>query len=182
MDLIDKYLGEARGPDAASAIREILKKRFKLTSRDVSVRSSRGGGIDIHAKTVKALPYLNQIENIGKDHESISRDDYGNILRGGNFFVFTNIDWKFSNKLEKQIESELNKVITDDWKNDVGTNVVTLWGTYEVVKEPGKQEYRVIDPKESMYAGPSSRLTEIPSRILRLMIKNVDKKNLKKLK
>jgi hypothetical protein len=52
MDLIDKYLGEARGPDAASAIREILKKRFKLTSRDVSVRSSRGGGIDIHAKTV----------------------------------------------------------------------------------------------------------------------------------
>jgi hypothetical protein len=182
--LIEKYLGEARGTEKTQEIRNVLKKEFGLTNRDVSVKYS--GSINITLKTVKSLPYIKKIKEVSEKHESYQRDQAtGSILRGGNTFVFVNLDWKFRNRLKKQIEEEINKKVTDEFMNgEGGGNTITVYGEYKVVKSrrTTTDEFWVTHKKE-VSAGPVFRSIEgAADRVLELMLKFEDKKALNKLK
>ncbi len=180
-----EYLTEGYGTDRAKAVREMIKKKYGLTSRDVSVRMSRGSALDIKAKTVKALPYLKKIEDIGKGVESVRRDEYtGDILRGGNFFVFTGLDWKFRDQLVKKIEAEISKKVTDEFMHgEGGGNVIKVFDKYEVVKDrSSKQDQFWVSHPKKAHAGPFFRsIIEAAGGVLSLMLDYEDEKNLKKL-
>lgn len=181
----EQVLAEAKKEGPAYEVREALKKQFGLTSRDVSVRSKRGS-IDITLKTVKALPYMKKIKNISSQHERYQLDQATQtILRGGNTFVFVNLDWKFRDRLVKQIEAEISKKITDEFMHgEGGGNTITVYGNYEVVKwrNTSSDEFGVLHKKQSS-AGPIQRsIMECAGRVLHLMLEFEDEKALKKLK
>lgn len=184
--LINAYnqVFEAVGAEKTKEIRELLKKKFGLTNRDVSIRYS--GSIDIKLKTVKALPYMNKIKEAAEKHESYQRDQVtGAILRGGNTFAFVTLDWKFRDKLVKQIEAEISKKITDEFMyGEGGGNSITVYGAYEVVKWRNRPSdaFGVIHKKQAS-AGPVQRsIMEAAGRVLHLMLEFEDEKALKKLK
>jgi hypothetical protein len=175
---------EAVGTEKTKEIREVLKKKFGLTNRDVSIRYD--GSIRVTLKTVKALPYMKKIKEAAEKHESYQRDQAtGVILRGGNTFVFVGLDWKFRDKLVKQIEAEISKKITDVFMNgEGGGNTITVYGNYDVVKWRNKtpDEFGVIYKKQTN-AGPILRsIMEAAGRVLTLMLEFEDEKALKKLK
>lgn len=174
------------GNEKTSDIRTVLKKELGLTNRDVSVRMRSGGGsIGVTLKTTKALPYMQKIKEVSEKHESYQRDQAtGTILRGGNTFVFVELDWKFRSRLVKQIEAEINKKVTDEFMNgEGGGNTITVYGNYDVYKDRQsiKDEFRVVT-KSSSAGPPQYSIIEAAGRVLHLMIKNEDIKALKKLK
>jgi hypothetical protein len=178
-NMLDTLL-EAR--NEAQVIRDEIKKRFKLTSRDVSVRSSRGSAVNVEIKTAKALPYYNKIKEIGKSQEKIDYDEYtGSILRGGNLFIFVEIDWKFRDKLIKKIEMDFLKKVTGDYMNDIGTNTINLYGNYAIYKEKGKKEFRAIHTKKGSAGRPLYSVIEAAGALLHLMLEYDDVTALKKL-
>ena len=83
--------------EKAKDIRIALKKKFGITSKQVSVKS-RGCGysdsIDVTVKDLSIPVMLEDIESIARKHESIDRDQYtGEILSGANTYVHVNYDW-----------------------------------------------------------------------------------------
>lgn len=176
-------INESMGTDKTKEIREVLKKKLGLSNRDVSVKYS--GSIDVKLKTVKSLPYKNKIKEVAGKHESYQRDQAtGDILRGGNTFVFVELDWKFRDQLVKKIEAEISKNITDEFMNgEGGGNVIRVYGKYEVVKnrQSKHDEFWVSHPKKA-HAGPMYRsIIEAAGGVLSLMLEYEDVKNLKKL-
>jgi len=101
------------GKEEASAIRQVLKSKFGLSSRDVSVTSKYGGyssSVTVSIKTAKGLPYFNKIEDIGKGQERYEVDQVSQeILAGGNTFVFVQIDRKLEKTLTDSIKKEIEK-------------------------------------------------------------------------
>lgn len=74
--------------ERAAMIRAELKAKHKWSGRDVSVKAdhfSMGSAIRISIKN-PAVP-LQAVKDIALEHESISRDDSGEILSGGNRYV-----------------------------------------------------------------------------------------------
>lgn len=74
--------------DHAAAIRQTLKT-FGITSRQVSVKTdvySMGSSIRVSIKDPAISSQL--VTMVAEGHESISRDQFGEILSGGNRFVF----------------------------------------------------------------------------------------------
>jgi hypothetical protein len=184
---IREYLNEARGDERTKDIRDFLKKEFKLTNRDVGVRYD--GSIRLTLKTVKALPYMKKIEEAARKHESYQRDERtGDILRGGNTFVFIDLDWKFREKLVKQIYAEVMKKVDDTFMNgEGGGNTIDIYGDYSIFKDRqsqarGKDEFHTIHKKQSSAGPPQYDLMSAAGRVLHLMLKHEDEKNLKKLK
>ena len=104
-------LNESRDKEVAEIIRGELKK-LKLSPSDVSVRTERGEleyVVYVSVKTMKAFLLKKNIEAISDSLKNIDRDERsGEILSGGNTFVFVDVDYKFSelllSKLEKSIE------------------------------------------------------------------------------
>lgn len=185
MDLVDKYLGE--GTEEAKVIREAIKKKFKLTNRDVSVKARRGStssAVTVSLKSVKALPYKKKIEEIGRTQEWYQRDQVtGSILAGGNTFVFVELDWKFRDTLIKKIEAEISKKITDEFLyGEGGGNAITVYGKYDVIKSRQKESEFWVSHKKKAHAGPFYRsILEAAGGVLSEMLKNEDAANLKKL-
>jgi len=117
--------------EKAKEIRALLKKKFGLTSRDVSVRSR--SSIDLEIKTIKALMIKSKIEKESSQFERIFRDHAtGEILAGGNTFVFVSIEWKFRKKLASAVEAEIMRT-TKTGELENGT-VVKLFGKIELAK------------------------------------------------
>ena len=176
------------GKEEAKAIRDALKTQFKLTNRDVSVKARSGGtssAVNVTIKGPKALPYWKKIEEIGRGQEHYQRDQVTQtILAGGNTFVFVNLDWKFRDKLIKKIEAEISKKITDEFMHgEGGGNAIKVYGDYTVVKDrQSKDDQFWVTHSKSHSAGPNVRsIIEAAGRVLHLMLKNEDAKNLKKL-
>ena len=117
--------------DEAKYIREKIKKDLGLSSRDVSVKTQQGGyssAVNVKIKTKKGLAKMQEIEAIGNSKESIDRDERtGEILMGGNTYVFVDIDYKFKSKIEDDIQKEYIKQAKGST-----TNNVVLYGTFEV--------------------------------------------------
>lgn len=71
-----------------------------------------------------------KIEEIADEKEKYDRDERtGEILMGGNTFIFTEIDWKFRNDLIKKVNNELGKVTKGNF--EVGDNV-TIFKTFDI--------------------------------------------------
>jgi len=64
-------------------------KALGYSSRDVSVRVTPGGSIRVEVKNPDAD--FGKIREVATAHESIRRDGWGEILSGGNTFVF--VEW-----------------------------------------------------------------------------------------
>lgn len=78
--------------DRAAAIRAALKAKH-ITSRQVSVRAdyySMGSSIRITIKDPNVRASV--VRSIAEPHESIDRDQFGEILGGGNRFVSVHYD------------------------------------------------------------------------------------------
>lgn len=72
----------------SAAIRAALKARG-ISSKDVSIRTdyySGGSSIRIRVKNPNVSAAM--VESIANEHENIHRDQFGDILSGGNRFVF----------------------------------------------------------------------------------------------
>lgn len=128
------------GTDVAKVIRDLLKKELNLTSRDVSVKASSGGtssSVRVSIKSEKALVLKSKIENIAKSKESVDRDDStGEILAGGNTFIFTEIDWDFNNSMTTKIQDEVIKKANGELMDG---DQVTIFGTFTVSNENGNE-------------------------------------------
>jgi hypothetical protein len=98
----------------AQEIRNELKK-IGLNTKDVSVRSniySMGSSINVTIKSEKALSLRKEIKAIAENHETIDRDHAtGEILCGGNRFVFVGVDWKFEHDLMNKHEPAIMEMI-----------------------------------------------------------------------
>ena len=131
LNKINAILNE--GKEEAEAIRKMLKKELGLSARDVSVKSSRGGfssSVNVKIKTMKALVLKSKIEEIASEKESYERDiGSGEILMGGNTFIFTEIDWKFRNDMIQKIHSELDKVTKGSFEEG---DQVTIFKTFVI--------------------------------------------------
>jgi len=91
----------------AAQIRAALKAKG-WTSRDVSVRAhlySMGSSIYVEIKN-PTVP-LSPVERIANAHESIDRDQFGDILSGGNRFVSVRYSHEAHEALSKRTIAEL---------------------------------------------------------------------------
>lgn len=110
MKTFKEFLKESSTKEIAEEVRNILKKTWGLTSSDVSVKAPNVHSVKIDIKTTKALQYKSQIEGIGDSKSNYSRDiATGEILMGGNTFIFTDISRGLGDKLEKLIQDEYVK-------------------------------------------------------------------------
>ena len=120
--------------DEAKIIRTALKKKLGLSNRDVSVKSSSYTAVNVGVKSMKALGKMKEIEAIGKSQEHIDRDERsGEILMGGNTFIFVEIDYDFRKKLVDIVQKEFVKQ-TGGKGNLEDKNSVVLFKTFEVNK------------------------------------------------
>lgn len=98
----------------------------------MSVKTSRGGyesAVRVKVKSSKALKVLGKIEHIADDLEKVDYDERtGEILAGGNTFVFVDIDYDLEKKLREKIQDEFESV-RDEFES--GKNV-KLFKTFEV--------------------------------------------------
>jgi hypothetical protein len=80
-----QYIGTT---ERAAIIRKALKVQHGWTSRDVSVRAdhfSMGSAIRVRINNPDVS--LAAVKAIAEDHEKIDRDQFGEILNGGNRYV-----------------------------------------------------------------------------------------------
>lgn len=141
MGKFTEFLSE--GKEEAVAIRTALKKELGLSSRDVSVKASYGGmssSVKVNIKTMKALQLKSKIENIGTGEESYDRDEAsGEILGGGNTFIFVEIDWKYREALQKIINDAVEKESNGDFKEG---DQITIFKTF-IIDNKGKGQFYV---------------------------------------
>lgn len=79
--------------DQAAIIRETLKTKHGWTSRQVGIRAeyfSMGSAIRVTIKDASVIPSV--VEAIANKAEKISRDQWGEILSGGNTYVTVSYD------------------------------------------------------------------------------------------
>lgn len=128
------------GKEESTAIRKILKDKYKLTSRDVGVVNKYGGyssSVTLTIKTEKALALKDKLDNLSNEFQKYERD-YATqeILLGGNTYVFVQMDRKLSKGLEDKIVAQVEKVM----KGDPSTDGFDLFKTFHVHFE-GKTTY-----------------------------------------
>jgi hypothetical protein len=151
-----EFLNE--GADEAKIIRTAIKNKLGLTSRDVSVKARSGGtssSVTVSLKTTKALSSMTKIKDLSKDSESYERDASGDILGGGNTFIFTSIDRKLEDELSIIVQAEFDKLEDEFEENDR----VKLFGTFDLVRSGRNLFFRVgrvqTDVRQLKYlAGP----------------------------
>ena len=86
-------------------------------------------------KNIKALMLRPKIAEIGSSQEDYQTDAYsGEILAGGNTFIFTEVDWGFRKTLTDKIQAEFEK---QKGVFEQGKEVVLL-GNFEVSDNGGK--------------------------------------------
>ena len=126
------FLKEAK-TEEAEIIRNALKKELGLTSKDVSVKTKSGGystAVDVTIKTLKALYVKTKIEEIGDNLKSVDYDERtGEILAGGNTFIFTKVDYKLDEEISKLIQDEFEKQTKGNWDKN---KQVILFKTFAV--------------------------------------------------
>ncbi len=140
MKSFKEFIGE--GKEEAAFIRTVLKKELGLTSRDVSVKARSGGyssSVNVSIKTTKALALRKKIEKVGESQESYERDyASGEILSGGNTFIFVDLDYKFRKAVEDKIQAEFEKQTKNGFEE--GDSVV-LYNTFNINRYSDRLSY-----------------------------------------
>ena len=97
--------------EKAKTIRAELKKELGLNNKHVSVRKN-SCSIRVYIKSEEAYKVIDKIEKIAEKQESYQRDEAtGEILCGGNTFVFTEIDYDWRKSIEAKFEKEVDTFI-----------------------------------------------------------------------
>jgi hypothetical protein len=98
--------------ETAKQIRKELKEKFPFTK--FSVRCERSGSINV---SWTDFPTEKAVEEVVSKYEQIQRCEVtGEILSGGNLFVFTRQTW--SNELKNKIENEMHNNYGESYLND----------------------------------------------------------------
>lgn len=109
--------------DKAIIIRKELKAKHDLNSKDVSVRvkgSSLSDAINVYIKSERALHLFKEIEIIAEQLESYTTDEKtGEILSGGNTFVFVEIDYDFKKEYIESKREEIQALLEVAKKNEM---------------------------------------------------------------
>lgn len=88
--------------DRASAMRKLFKDLYGFNNRKLSIKCSRGGAINI--EILDSDIKLNQIKDIAEQFEQVYYDKMsGEILSGGNIFVFVDYSRDIKNNLWKSL-------------------------------------------------------------------------------
>ena len=153
--------------ERAKEIRKELKKEFPEVK--FSVRSSRGGGSSINIYWTD-FPTVKAVEEITNKYESIRYDEYtGEVLCGGNIFVFTNNTW--SEEMETAIKENLISKYGVEFYNEYIENSYDgyryknemfnlMYEASKKVKEPAKAQEVATDKKE-LYSNEEIQILEI---------------------
>ena len=133
----DIFLSE--GKNEAEVIRKTLKEKFKLSNTDVSVKSSTGGyssSVKVTIKNMKALVLRSKIKEVSSESERYDRDEAsGEILMGGNTFIFVDIDYNFEKELYEIIQNEFDSQIDGKWNEG---DSITLFDTFNISNQRGE--------------------------------------------
>jgi hypothetical protein len=98
--------------ETAKMIRKELKEKFPFTK--FSVRCERSGSINV---SWTDFPTEKAVEEVVSKYEQVQRCEVtGEILTGGNLFVFTRQTW--SNELKNKIENEMHNNYGESYLND----------------------------------------------------------------
>ena len=104
----------------AKALRKELKEKFNFSNRQVSITSDYSS-INVHIKHLDAAKKYDEIKTIAETYEKIYRDEAsGEILSGGNDFVFVNIDesaYEFYYELAESLVKILDEFNFVEYKN-----------------------------------------------------------------
>jgi hypothetical protein len=98
--------------ERAATIRRELKAKG-WTSRDVSVKAryfANGSSIDVTIKNAD-VP-LATVKAIAEEHESIRRDQFGEILGGGNTYLHVGFSSEARNVLADRMIANVNEAVT----------------------------------------------------------------------
>ena len=86
--------------ERAKQIRKELKEKLGFNSKHVGV-NTKNCSINVKIKSLESWCKMTEIEEIASQYESIDRCEFsGEILSGGNTFVFVSLDWEFEKALE----------------------------------------------------------------------------------
>ena len=97
---------------SAKDIKKEIVSKTTLRASDISATTSYGGYSSSIRIKVKKLYPLSKIEEIANKYQKIDRDERsGEILSGGNSFVFVEYDSK--TKIPSQIEDAIDSTIAD---------------------------------------------------------------------
>jgi len=126
--------------EKAANIRKELKKQLGVTSRQVSVRSRNSGydeAIDVTIKDLKVNKA--KVEAIASKYEYIRRCEYsGEILAGGNTYVFVRLDYDALSKAKEELLEVAREIINNN-KDLLGTNegkTIAENGELEIIYSP----------------------------------------------
>ena len=115
--------------ETAGKIREELKK-LGFSLRDVKVYISRGNAIRVYLDSLESVKKLNEIEKIALKYERVDYDERtGEILSGGNTFVFVEISDKMKDKIINVIKKKLPYENVKDFQGDWEENGIFLHKT-----------------------------------------------------
>ena len=121
--------------DTAKQIRAALKKELGFSRKQVSVRKSRGCAVNVKVKTWEVL--LSDVREVVKGFESVSRCEYsGEVLSGGNTFVFVGYD---SEALAPLVEMAREELEAGNWRETLDVLGVKLHR-----HERNKDQYSVV--------------------------------------
>ena len=112
MQLFSEFLNESK--DETKIIRNVIKKEFDLTSRDVKTKLPYNEYINFEIKTVKAMLFFRKLKNLSKTigktlYDELNDKDY----LTNKIDIFVTFDQLFQRKIENfvgdKIEDEMIK-------------------------------------------------------------------------
>lgn len=116
--------------EVAKKIRQVIKKEFGFSSKQVSVRV-KNSAIIVSLKCKEAIKKMDEIENKVSKFESFETDiATGCILSGGNIFVSVRVDYDIETELIKQSKADIEKLI-ESLKNK--NNIIQEFKGAEVI-------------------------------------------------
>lgn len=105
--------------ELADRIRQELKKAGYKVPKEISVRKEHTGYSSSYNITIKSFKVdFDDVSKIAKKFNDIDYDEKGEILSGGNTYIFVEYDYDLKRKEEKRLEKMENDVIEKCFENE----------------------------------------------------------------
>lgn len=128
-----------RSAEAAARMRAAFKSQG-WGRNDVSVRSSNysmGSSVTVSVKSARVDFAI--AERVAESEEHVSRDQFGDILSGGNFFVFVNLDSDFREAMAQPWLEPIQNALANV-PEDGSSQLFTVEGADAVWAAVGRQQ------------------------------------------
>lgn len=101
---LESIKGDYSLKNRASAMRKLFKDLFGYNNKKLSIKCSRGSAVNI--EILDSNIRLNQIKDIAEQFKQVYYDERsGEILSGGNIFVFVDYDKNIKNNLYNSLRN-----------------------------------------------------------------------------